>query len=191
MWLPRLIYSHFQTHFAKKVLIWFSIRLKGKTLSRLEFVKNWKIYRMFVWQKKVIQNGPNKGFKLLLYEFLGYLKSLYSSLLQFLQTTIICKHLLCRNLDRIVWGLSSQQNQLNFAPLKQIYYSPTQVVSFKILTNVFCLNTKSCRGKLRMSNLCNFILILLLILIWQTAFQENSGREVKWCPCFLREFHAE
>ena len=131
LWLPRLIYSHFQTHFAKKALIWFSIRLKGKTFSGMEFVKNWKIYRMFVRQKKVIQNGPNSGFKLLLYEFLGYLKSLYSSLLQFLQTAIICQHLLCRNFDRMVWGLSSQRNQLNSAPLNQRYYSPTQMVSFK------------------------------------------------------------
>ena len=32
-YLPRLINLHFQTYFAKKALIWFSIRLETKTLE--------------------------------------------------------------------------------------------------------------------------------------------------------------
>ena len=42
LWLPRLIYSHFQINFAKKALIWFLISLERKILSHREFVKKLK-----------------------------------------------------------------------------------------------------------------------------------------------------
>ena len=56
-YLPRLINLHFQTYFAKKALIWFSIRLETKTLESQEICeKTEKSIECSLDRKKVIQN---------------------------------------------------------------------------------------------------------------------------------------